>query len=218
MNMETLKAERRENRGTRAARRLRKTGMLPGIVYGHKQDPLAISMDQHAVGQLLAHGTHVVNLDVGGRKEPCLLRDVQYDHLGIAPLHVDLTRIDLEERVHVKVPLEIKGKAVGLGQGGALEQQLIDLEVNCRAVDIPESIRVNVAELGINGTIHVKELELPAGVEAIPDGETIVVLCREVTLHVEAEETAEAEAKAAEPEVLAKGKGESEAESESKGK
>lgn len=210
MKVETVKAEKREASGTRAVRRLRQTGQIPGVIYGHGLPATNVSLERRAVEALLAHGTHVVNIEMAGGNQSCLLKDVQFDHLGATPVHVDLARVDLEERVQVKVPLELKGHARGLGEGGALVQNLIDIEIECRAVDIPDAIRVNISDLGVNSALHVRDIALPEGITARQDPEMIVVACREVTQPVAAPATAAPTETATEPEVIAKGKVEKE--------
>lgn len=214
MQVETIKAEPRSELGTRAVRRLREAGRIPATVYGHGEAPLNISLVVRDVQTVVAHGTHVLNVDMGGKLQACLLKDVQFDHLGAIPMHVDFSRIDLNERVRVKVPLEMRGQAKGLGEGGSIEQQIIDLEVECLAVNIPDSIRVNVTNLGVHQALHVRELELPEGVTAVHDGDSIVVLCREITEKAAAAPAVEGAEGAAEPEVIAKGKVEKEGEEE----
>lgn len=213
MQVESINVKNRDPHGTRTARRLRKAGQVPGIMYGHGQPPQAISVDEKSLERLVSRGTHVVNIEMDGRTESCLLRDVQFDHVGTNPVHVDFSRIDLNERVTVKVPLELRGHAKGQNEGGTVTQVIVDLEVECLAMNIPQTIRVNIADLGVNQFIHVKELVLPEGVTTRIDGELIVASCREVTAPVEtAVATAEAAAAPAEPEVIAKGKIEKEGE------
>ena len=215
MQVETVKAQSREAKGKRTVARLRKTGMIPGIVYGRGQSPEAIALDRHDLEGLLAHGTHIANVEVGGKTQACLLKDVQYDHLGSTPVHVDFTRVDLNERVRVRVPLELRGHAKGVTEGGSISQQLIDLEVECLPLAIPDSIRVNIANVGLTDIVKVRDIEMPEGVTSVQDPETIVVTCREILVPVEpAPGTAPVEAGAAEPEVIAKGKIEKEGEGE----
>jgi len=214
MNIETLKAEPRIIQGTRGNARLRNTGQVPAIVYGHGQKPESVQVDRHALETVLHKGAHVLNLDRGGKTESCLLKDVQWDPLGVAPIHADFARIDLSEKVRVKVPLQLRGTAKGQGEGGQIVQQLIDLEVECTAASIPDSIRVNIADLALNQAMHVKEIALPDGVRAVTDGEMIVVQCREALEIVETPAVAAPAEGAAEPEVIAKGKVEKEGEEE----
>lgn len=213
MQVESITVQAREPHNTRSARRLRKTGMVPGIVYGHGQPPQAIAIDEKSVERLVSHGTHVVNVAIGPKTESCLLRDVQFDYLGTNPLHVDFSRIDLNERVSVKVPLELKGHAKGQTEGGTISQHIIDLEIECLAMNIPAVIRINIAELALNQSLHIRELVLPEGVTTPLDRELIVVSCREVTAPVETTAVAaDAAAAPAEPEIIAKGKIEKEGE------
>lgn len=207
MEVKTLKAQPREAHGSRAAARLRRQGKIPGIVYGHKVDPAPITVDRRELEIELELGTHIVNLDVGGKSETCLIKDVQYDHLGIEAMHIDLARVDLNELVRLKVPLEFKGTAKGIGEGGVVTQQLMDIEVECTVASIPDVIRVNIADLGLNQMLHIRELALPEGVKAVADPEAIVAMCREPLAAAPAATAAvPGEEEAKEPEVIAKGK------------
>ena len=214
MQIETIKASKREEYGKRPVARLRKSGAIPGIMYGHGEAPLPIAVDRHAIELMLAHGGHIANIELGGQTQACLIKDVQYDHLGATPLHVDFARIDLNQRVTVRVPLELRGHAKGQAAGGAIAQLLIDLEVECLAMDIPDLIRVNIADLDLNQALHVREIALPEGVACRLDPETIIAVCREVTAPVEPAPGAAVEPTTAEPEVIAKGKVEKEGEGE----
>src|SRR5262245_28095503 len=174
MQIETIKAKTRESRGKRAVARLRKTGMVPAVVYGRGKDPESISLELHGVEGLLAHGTHIANVEVDGRTQACLLKDVQYDYLCSTPVHVDFTRVALNERVRVRVPLELPGQPKGVTEGGSVSQQLVDLEIECLPLAIPESIRVNIANVALNDILKVKDVEMPEGVTVIQHPETIV--------------------------------------------
>ena len=197
-----LKADKREGHGSRAAARLRKQGRVPAVVYGHKQATVSVSLAQEDLENAIRHGVRVVDLRLDGGVEKALIREVQWDHLGKDVLHVDFTRVAADERIHVSVPIELRGIAPGVTGGGILDQPLHTLHVECLAVSLPESIRVNVNELQLGGAIHVKDLHLPEGVKALDDPEAIVV-------HIKAPEAvpepaaAAAEAGAqAEPEVI----------------
>ncbi len=205
MEIKTLKAESREPHGTRVVKRMRRKGRIPGIIYGHKQTPQAIALDRHEVERELEQGAHLFTVVVGSKNETCLVKDVQYDHLGIEPLHIDFARVDLNERVKVKVPIELRGHAKGQTEGGVVSQQIMDLEVECLVTAIPESIRVQIGDLALNQLIHIREITLPAGVTALADPEGIVVMCREAIV-VEAAAPGEGAEAATEPEVIAKGK------------
>ncbi len=213
MEIPTLTVEPRKAAGSRAAGRLRNQGKLPAIVYGHGQDPMPISLSIHAVEQHIKHGLHVVNLDVQGQVQPCQFKDAQYDHLGLHLVHLDLVRVDLNERVSVSVPLEFKGTPKGAADGGVFRHEISDLEIECIVSDIPESIRVDISGMALNTVLHVKDVSLPAGITHLMDEDAVVAVVRLPS--TAAEPTVPSEDAAAEPEVIAKGKAE-EAEDEEK--
>lgn len=205
MEVKSLKAEIRKPGGSREAARLRRAGRVPGVIYGHKQAAASIALDPKLLEREIEHGAHLFTIEMGGKNETCLLKDVQYDHLGLHAMHVDFIRVDLNERVKVKVPLELRGTAKGVADGGVVTQLMMDIEIECQVAAIPDNIRVNIADLALNQMIHVRELPLPAGFKALGDAEAIVVMCREPLAAVEAVAPVEG-ATAAEPEVIAKGK------------
>ena len=202
MEIAQLQAETRPGRGTRAARRLRRQGKLPGVVYGHGELPENVAIGEHDLENLLGHGSHVLQLNVNGKTKQVLIKAVQFDHLGVKPIHVDFMRVDLNERVRVSVPLEFRGTPIGTHEGGILEHELVDLEVDCLVTEIPEVIRVNVAELGLGDALHVRELELPPDVHAVSGPEVIVCAVRAKKAAAEVVEVVAAEAAPAEPEII----------------
>lgn len=210
MDIPTLKAEPRKSAGSRAAARLRRSGKLPAIIYGHKQDPEPVALDYHDVDIQLKHGAHLVTLDLGGKKQPCLFKDAQYDHLGASIMHLDLARVDLNERVKVHVPIELRGTPKGVADGGVLRQEMNDIEVECLVTSIPEHIRVNVAELGLDQVLFVKDLQLGEGIKPISDADSVVATVRQPLVQAEAVPGAPVEGASTEPEVIAKGKVEEE--------
>jgi large subunit ribosomal protein L25 len=195
MKIAKLQAETREARGTRAAQRLRRQGRLPGVIYGHGQTPESVAVPAHDFSNLLEHGAHVVELDLKSGKRQVLIKDVQFDHLGAEPIHVDFALVDLTEQVHVSVPLEFRGTPVGTHEGGVLDHGLVDVEVACLVTEIPASIRVNVADMKLGELLHVRDLELPENITTVTPPEAIVCSVRARTAAAEvAEEEAEEEA------------------------
>lgn len=215
MDIATLQAESRTETGTNAARRLRRQGKLPAIIYGHGEAPEAVSIGARDLGILLQQGVHVLELKVGGQGKQVLIKDVQFDHLGTNPTHVDFTRIDLTERIRVSVPLEFRGTPQGLGAGGVFEHPLVDIEIECLATQIPESIRVNVAGLKIGDLLHVRDVQLPEGVEAVTPAEAIVASVRMKAAEVEAAAPVEGE-EPQQPEIIGRKEKEAEPEAEEK--
>lgn len=157
------------------ARRLRRQGLVPGVVYGHKEETIPVSLPAEELEKALRHGTRVMDIKVRGKVEKTLVREIQWDHLGKELLHVDFGRVSADERVTVTVPLVIRGTAPGIAAGGVLDQPLHAISVECLVTAVPESIRVNVGELQLGQVIHLKELALPPGVVAKGDPETVVV-------------------------------------------
>lgn len=209
----TLKAQPREAKGTKAARRLRNQGKLPAIIYGHGQKPVSVAIDAHDFDQHLHHGEHVLSVDVGGKTESFLIKAVQYDHLDTTPIHVDLARVDLNERVVVKVAIELRGTPKGLSEGGLMDQVMPDVEIECLVTEIPEVIRPNVSHLGVDESLTVKDLELPPSAKPIADLNAPVATIRPLATAEATEEEAEDQEGAAEPEVIGRGKEEESTES-----
>lgn len=195
-----LKAELRENTGSKHAAKVREEGRIPAIVYGHKQDPVAISLDAHSFVEGLHHGHRLIDVQVGKKKETILVKDLQYDHLGREIIHADLIRVDVTETVKVTVPIELKGTARGTHEGGIIAGHVSGLEVECKVTDIPEALVVWVKDVGIGDVIHARDVELPEGVKLASPPEILVVTCHLVTAAKTAEE-AEAEEPVA-PEVI----------------
>jgi large subunit ribosomal protein L25 len=193
-------AQDREARGTREARRLRRKGFVPGVVYGHKEATVAISVNGDEIFKVIRQGVRVVDLQAEGKVQKALIRDAQWDHLGKELLHVDFARIAADERVVITVPVVLRGTAPGVTAGGVLDQPIHSLSVECLAIKVPESIRVNVSELQMDGVIHVRELVLPEDVKAMADPDAVVVQVKQKLLEPEAAPAPVAEQ--AEPEII----------------
>lgn len=165
----------RAKTGSAEANRLRKAGRVPAVIYGHKEEVLAVSVAADDVRQLVRQGTRIIDVKAGTKTEKCLIRDLQWDVLGKEIYHVDFTRVSADERIHVTVPVQLRGQAVGLSEGGVLNHHLHEVHIECLATSIPESIRVNVADLHLGKAIHIKELVVPEGVKVLGDPEEVVV-------------------------------------------
>lgn len=197
-----LVAQTRTVQGTRAARRLRKQGLVPAVIYGHKEKTVAVTLPVDEVGKVIRHGIHVVDVQSDQKVEKALIREVQWDHLGKEILHVDFARVAADERIVVSVPLEIRGTPQGIGAGAVLDQPMHSLAVECLAISIPESIRVNVGELQIGHVVHVRDLVLPPGVKPMADGDAVVVQLKAALVEAEAPAAPVEAAEQAEPEVI----------------
>lgn len=199
MEILTLKAERREALGTKFSRRLRTTGRLPGVIYGHGETPESFSVLAHDLELGLHRGARVVALDIGGQTQQYLIKSVQYDHLGKDPIHLDLARVDLNERVRVELGIEMRGTPKGVNQGGVLDQLMDRIEIECLALEIPDTLHPNVTNMELDQTLYVRDLQVPPGVTVLTDGDEKVAIVH--VLQIRAEEApVEGEAGPTEPE------------------
>jgi large subunit ribosomal protein L25 len=182
------------------------------VVYGHKEATVPVSLSGEEVHTVLRHKVQIVDLKMDGGVQMAQIREVQWDHLGKEVLHVDLKRVSVDERIEISVPLELKGTAPGVTGGGVLDQPIHGLRIECLAIAVPESIRVNISELQQGAAIHVRELQLPEGVKALDDPDAVVV---QVTIpQAEPEAAAAPAAEQAEPEIIGRKAAEEEAEAE----
>jgi len=205
-----LKAEIREQTGSGHAAKVRKAGRIPAVVYGHKEEPVAISLDAHNLVEGLHHGHRVMDVQIGKKQQKMIIKALQYDHLGRDIIHVDLMRVDVTETIRVTVPIELKGTAKGTHEGGVVEMHTNRLEIECKVTDIPEAIVVSVKEIGVGDTLHASDVELPSGVKLVSAPSTLLVTCSLVAAAKSTEEL-EAEMPAA-PEVIGEVKEEAEEE------
>lgn len=172
-----LKAEVREQTGSKTVRKVREQGRIPAIVYGHKEEPAAISLDAHSFVEGLHHGHRLMDVQIGKKKEKTIVKELQYDHLGKNIIHVDLVRVNVTEIVKVMVPIELKGTAAGTHEGGIIEEHVDRLEIECKVSDIPETIVVSVKEVHVGDALHAGDIELPDGISLVSSPETLLVTC-----------------------------------------
>ncbi len=195
-------AELRKDRGSRKSQFLRASGRLPGIIYGLGKEPVSISLPGVETVTVLRSGSHILEITLAGKTEKTLIQDVQYDYLQTTVEHLDLLRIDPTQRVKVKVSLDFRGVPKGAKEGGILETQTPELEVEVLALEIPDLIRVNVEGLELHQILHAKDIVLPAGAKLVDHPEKII--CQIRTIKEEVVE--EGAAAVAEPEVIGKKK------------
>jgi len=207
---QVLTAEKRDGHGSRKARHLRAEGKVPGVVYGHKEDTVSVSLSMHDLASAVRHGARVVDLKTDAGVQTAQIVELQWDHLGKEILHVDFKRVSRDERIAIDVRVELRGIPPGVAAGGVLDQPLHTLKVECLAIAIPDSIRVNIGELQLEGAIHVKDITPPEGAKILNDPDAIVV---HITTPAAEPTAAVGEAPtAAEPEVIGRKEEEGEAE------
>ncbi len=199
----------RSKGGKHSNRRLRYSGQTPAVLYGHGEANVCLSVPSDAIAAALRHGSRMVGL-TGAVNESAFIRELQWDTYGTHVLHVDFTRISVDELVKVHLTVELRGQAPGVKEGGAVEQLVHDVQVECPAGAIPEKLFVSINQLKLNDTITLAQLELPAKAKVFGDPETIVVQC---IVPVEKAGLEGGEAVEGEPEVIG-GKKEEEEEEE----
>jgi large subunit ribosomal protein L25 len=171
----SLKVTPRTGKGSAAAIKLRKQGLVPGIIYGHKEENASVAVSAEELDRAIRilHA-RMLSLDLNGKQETVLIREVQWDPFGKQMMHVDFERKSATEKVKVSVPVELRNAPKQMG-GGVLDQPLHTLHVECPLGDIPEAIRIDITNLTLGEPIHVKDLTLPEGVKVLESAEAVVV-------------------------------------------
>jgi large subunit ribosomal protein L25 len=197
----TLPAETRERAGKGASRALRREGRVPAVVYGGKEEPLAIHVEAKELIRQLGTGhffNSVVEVAVGGNKFRTLPKDVAFHPVSDRPLHVDFLRLSADAKVNVNVPVLFvnEGASPGLKRGGVLNIVRHELELVCESDKIPDDIAIDVTGLDIGDSIHISHVTLPAGsVSAITDRDfTIATIVAPSGLKSEEGDTTKTEA------------------------
>jgi large subunit ribosomal protein L25 len=167
-----LTAEKREDMGKGASRRLRRAGRVPAIVYGLDQAPEAISMTQNQVLKHLeneAFYSQIITVNLDGKSTQAVLRDLQRHPFKAYIVHMDLQRVDMNKPVHVHVPLHFINEeiCVGVKAGGMVNHEVIEVEISCLPRQLPEFIEVDIANLNVGESIHLSDLSLPADVSLL---------------------------------------------------
>ena len=206
-----LAVEQRDTQGKHRNRRLRQSGKIPGVLYGHGLECVPLSVAADVLTAAIRHGSRLVSL-TGAVNESAFIRDLQWDTWGTHIVHVDFTRISEHEIVEVRVPVELRGESPGVREGGVVVQHVHEVEIACPASVIPEKLAVNINHLMLNESILLNALQVPEGAKVLAaDMEAVVVEC---IVPVELPEEGAAEAVPGEPEVI--GAKEEEEESEEK--
>jgi len=214
----TLSAEVRNDRGKGVARKLRAAGRVPGVVYGHGREPQSLSLVARDLDKLLsqiAAGSTVIELTLGRATTKTLIREIQRHPFKKQILHIDFMELVAGEKVIVDIPLVFVGIPEGVRLSGALLEQIVhSIEVNVDPSNIPNHIDVDVTNLAMGHSLHVRDLVLPEGLEVLTDEDTTI--CAVIAPRAVLEETPAAEGDAAaavgEPELIRKTKDEDEGE------
>lgn len=166
-----LNVEKRDVKGTGASRRLRRTGQVPGIIYGANKDTEMVCFDHDKIYHLLeneAFHTSIIDVKSSNDTQQVILRDVQYHPFRQLVLHMDLQRVSASEKIHMRVPLHIVGEDVAPGvklQDGIVSHLITEVDVTCLASNLPEYLEADISELDLHDSLHLSDIKLPEGVE-----------------------------------------------------
>ena len=173
-----LQVERREPGGSRSTRRLRRTGRVPGVVYGGGDDPITFAVDERVLRQALAHGGAVIELAIeGGAAQPVVVKEEQHHPVNGSLLHVDLLRVRLDRAIQATTTLELIGgeESPGVKEGGVLEQITRELNIEALPTSIPDTIEHDVSAMEMNDTLTLAAITAPEGVTLLDDLEDTVI-------------------------------------------
>ena len=190
-NSISITCEKRELSGSANARRLRRAGQVPAVVYGHGSEAKSIQVTKAELGKLAGHNGMVELNCSCGESQLAIIKEVQRHPISNQVLHVDFLAVKADETIDVTIPLQLTGEPAGLRQGGQLEQVIHELVVECLPANVPDVLVADVSALELDQALHVSDLVLPEGVTVKNDAEEILAHVR--LPHVAAAETAEAE-------------------------
>jgi large subunit ribosomal protein L25 len=186
----TLSLTTRPPEGSRSARRLRREGQVPGVIYGGGDEPQHFAVDARILRNTLAHAGQVIEVSIDGSSTNVLIKDVQRHPVRGEAVHVDLLRVRMDVMIHATVPIEFHGQedAPGVTEGGIFNQELREVNIEALPGDIPDSIVHDVSALVMNETVTLDVLTAPAGVRLLDDAETVIATITPPTLEPVEEE------------------------------
>jgi large subunit ribosomal protein L25 len=190
----SLAVERRNDKGKGAARQHRQNGRIPGVIYGPEVEPVSVAVDERTFRSAMknVHGTSIMNIQMDGKETKAILREMQRDPVTNRVLHVDFHAIPMNKPLTVRIPIHCVGTAVGVKVDGGIQQQTMrELEVACLPSEIPDDLEVDVSELGIGDSIHVRDVSIP-NVEIVSEEQRTIVVISAPTV-IKAAATAEEE-------------------------
>jgi large subunit ribosomal protein L25 len=190
-----LNAAPREISGSRAVRRLRRSGRVPGVLYGGGADPIPFDVDARELRHALHASGAVLEVAIDGETTPAVLKDAQHHPVRGETMHVDLVRVRLDVAIQTPVLLDLVGAddAPGVKEGGVLEQTVRELNIEALPGDVPESITFDASGLEAGATVTLAEITAPANVTLIDDAETVVATITAPRLEVETDDEIETE-------------------------
>ncbi len=205
MRKADLPVVKRADRGKNAARRLRREGMIPAVLYGKGTEPLPLSVDKKAFAAIM-HGQEghnaLLNMKIAGQENEEILsmpKEIQFDPLAGGIVHVDFQQVHLDQAITTMVPVRLMGTAIGVKSGGVLEHLCREIEIECLPMDVPASIEIDISNLQIGDSVHVSDLKVSDKVRILDDSSTTVALVAAPTLEKAPEEVVPAAAEGETP-------------------
>ncbi|HKJ84902.1 MAG TPA: 50S ribosomal protein L25 [Spirochaetia bacterium] len=192
MEQKTLSAAARSELKTGAARRLRRAGKIPAVIYGHRE-PVSVVLDAVEFGRAfkIISESQIVQVTVDGEHYDCLIKDYQEDILTGAVEHIDFFEIEAGKTLRTHISIHLNGSPVGVREGGILEQPMHEVDIECLPKDIPGTFQVDVSGLAIGDSLHVSDIAIPDGVRLLTNEDQVIALV--ATARLEIEETEEGE-------------------------
>lgn len=193
-----LKVSPREKMTKGELNKARKEGNVPAQLYGKEIAPMSLFINCDDFEDIARRVTEsmIIDLNLGGKKYPTLVKEVQKENISDEILHIDFNLIEKGHKIRVKVPLHLSGIAQGVRDGGILEHATHDIEVECEPDALPEKIEIDITNLEVNHALHVKDISIPEGVKLLTNPETVIAIIKFARIEVEetpaAAETAEA--------------------------
>ncbi len=196
MEFITIEVAKRENLGTAEANRLRREQVVPAVLYGMKRPNLELAIARAEIERFLRTGSHLVELKLGDKARPAILREMQTDATNDRILHLDFVRVDDTVEIETEVPLNWKGRAKGESEGGIFIAALNSVGVKAKPKALPRQYTVDINDLGVNESITLADIEQREGVSFIDPLETVVANCAEPKAVVETDDELDGEAPA----------------------
>ena len=209
MEKVTLEANERKSISKSSRSDLRKNGRVPGIYYSKHSNPIPVDVLERTINPLVfTSKTHLISLKLEGHEElDCIIRDIQFDPVTDRVIHFDLFGLTTGEKLQLEIPVQLKGTAAGIKEGGVLQHFLHKLDIECLPKDIPGHIEVDISALQIGDSIHVKDISLP-DIEILNSEDSMIVMVSHQKVKEETTVSEEEVLETAEPEVIGKGKAE----------
>ncbi len=165
-------AQLRNDEGKGASRRLRRTGMVPAVIYGGNKEPQSISLQHNILLQHVAHESffsHILEIKVAGKSEKAVMKAIQWHPFKPAVVHLDFLRVDADSVIRMHVPIHFIGEDVapGVKSGSVFTHQMTGVDVSCLATNLPEFIELDVSAMELGDSLHLSDIKLPAGVEIV---------------------------------------------------